>query len=90
MPTRVGRGIGSGPPSRPASHCLAIKRDGSLWAWGDNDMGQLGIDPHNRYPHLSPRRVGTGLWRAVGVGYEFSVAIRRDGSLWAWGNNELR
>ncbi len=87
VPTRVGRSTGWATIAA-WSHCLAIKRDGSLWAWGDNDSGQLGIDPNNRYPHLSPRRVGSRLWKAVGVGDEFSVAIRRDGSLWAWGNNE--
>lgn len=87
VPTRVGRSIGWATIAA-GEHCLAIRRDGSLWAWGDNDMGQLGLNLKNNHGQPSPRRVGTGLWKAVGVGFEFSVAIRRDGSLWAWGNNE--
>ena len=71
-------------------HSLALKTDGSLWAWGKNDYGQLGKgtttpysdDPNNR----SPVQILTGVV-AVAAGGNHSLAIRTDGSLWAWGHN---
>ena len=61
---------------------LAIKTDGSLWAWGDNANGQLGLgDATSR---SSPVRVGALTnWRRVFDG----LSIKTDGTLWAWGSN---
>ena len=69
-----------------AFHALAIKADGSLWGWGDNSRGQLGMT--NPGVYSSPVQIGADqLWNAVfGCGYS-SFAIRRDGTLWAWGAN---
>ena len=68
---------------------LAIQKDGSLWAWGGNFFGQLGLnDTTDR--HI-PTRVGSASnWVAVaagGYGGHHSLALRSDGSLWAWGYN---
>ena len=68
-------------------HVLAIRDDGSLWAWGVNTDGQLGIGstgPVGNYPH----RVGDlYTWESVAAGQFFSLAVQSDGSLWAWGRN---
>jgi uncharacterized protein YjdB/alpha-tubulin suppressor-like RCC1 family protein len=76
------------------AHTLAIKADGSLWAWGYNYYGQLGdgtstllnatIADHKR----TPVRVGAANdWKAAAGGFDHSVALKADGSLWAWGRN---
>jgi trimeric autotransporter adhesin len=88
-PQRVGAGTAWTRVAGGDQFCLALKRDGSLWAWGSNDMGQLGLGRGSNAPRLRPRRVGSGLWKAIGAGSEFSIGIKRDGSLWAWGNNYL-
>jgi len=75
-------------------HTLAIKEDGSLWAWGGNYSGQLGLGTADNGTHPTPARVGTDTnWATVttcgrqGDSIAYSLAIKTDGSLWAWGNN---
>ena len=68
-------------------HTLAIFADGSLWAWGENNRGQLGNGTRANNPVKT--RIGTYYdWVHVSAGGTHSLGIRIDGSLWAWGNNE--
>ena len=69
-------------------HALAIRQDGSLWVWGKNDLGQLGLGTYDDIAHPKPTRIGTGTnWVAVAAGANHSLALKADGSLWAWGYN---
>jgi len=65
-------------------YALAIKADGSLWAWGDNHSGQLGDGTFEN--KSSPVRIMVSV-AAVSAGNEHSMAVKTDGSLWGWGNN---
>ncbi|MBK9640029.1 MAG: hypothetical protein IPO72_01725 [Saprospiraceae bacterium] len=67
-------------------HSLGIKKDGTLWAWGYNNFGQLGNGSYDiKY---SPTQIGTdSTWLKVVAGFEYSIALKSDGSLWAWGRN---
>jgi alpha-tubulin suppressor-like RCC1 family protein len=82
--------VGAGPEwvavACGAFHTVALKADGSLWSWGDNARGQLGLgDMTNR---ATPTRGGSATdWTAVDCGGLTSVALKRDGTLWAWGYN---
>jgi alpha-tubulin suppressor-like RCC1 family protein len=71
-------------------HSLAIKSDGSLWAWGANNYGQLGdgttTDRYSPVPVLDNGIPMTGVVAAAAGGYH-SLALKSDGSLWAWGDN---
>ena len=57
------------------------------WQWGNNEKGQLG--QNNKTDYSSPVQVGSdATWSDIGdVGYEYAVAIKQDGSFWAWGSN---
>jgi alpha-tubulin suppressor-like RCC1 family protein len=66
-------------------HTLAIRENGSLWAWGANNAGQLGDGTTN--VSTSPKQISAGPWVAVTAGLDFSLGIKSDGSLWAWGDN---
>ena len=66
-------------------HSLAVTSDGTLWAWGDNNAGQLGDETLiNRH---SPVRVMEDVV-SVSAGNMFTMAVRSDGTLWAWGQND--
>ncbi len=73
--------------SAASGHSLAIKADGSLWSWGRNLDGQLGLgDTVNRH---APTQVGNEHnWVAIGGGVNCSWALKADGSLWTWGAND--
>jgi len=64
----------------------AIKNDGTLWSWGNNANGQLGVG--TTLPLSSPTQVGFDTdWQEV-FPYTLGVfAKKTDGSLWAWGYN---
>ncbi|MGD0210399.1 MAG: hypothetical protein ABSC14_05405, partial [Desulfomonilia bacterium] len=69
-------------------HSLALKKDGTLIAWGKNNHGQLGDGTNtDRY---TPVQVGLGIsfvWDSMAAGYDHSIALRKDGTMWAWGYN---
>ncbi len=67
-------------------HVLAIGIDGSLWAWGNNDWGQLGDGSFQN--KTKPIKIGNDTtWRTILSVENKSFAIKADGSLWVWGNN---
>ena len=74
---------------------LAIKRDGTLWIWGGNVDGALGIN-HSQgagyFARSSPVQLPGTQWNKIaenGAGYTNGpiVVTKTDGTLWVWGNN---
>lgn len=69
-------------------HSLAIKSDGTLWAWGGNFGYQLGDGTKVSRPTPVPSIQGND-WKQVAVGGASSFALKDDGTLWAWGGGYL-
>jgi alpha-tubulin suppressor-like RCC1 family protein len=85
-PTRLGDETGWASVAAGWAHTLAVKSDGTLWAWGANFYGQLGDGSNTNRP--APVPVGTETqWASVAVGEVHSAGVRADGTLWAWGSN---
>jgi alpha-tubulin suppressor-like RCC1 family protein len=66
---------------------LALKDDGTLWSWGINSQGQLGRGYVSQYDSI-PQQIGADKdWVKLITGTNESMAIKKDGSMWAWGMN---
>jgi YD repeat-containing protein len=69
------------------SNVVAIKTDGTLWTWGYNEQGQLGDGTDvNKSSPVQTVAGGTN-WKQVSTGGSSVGAIKTDGTLWMWGNN---
>lgn len=74
-----------------AFHTMAIKGDGTLWGWGSNGNGQLGVDPVIDSSLQTPVQIlgYSTMWKQINAGYNHSSGIKTDGTLWTWGYNGL-
>jgi len=70
-------------------HYIAISQDGTLWAWGENSLGQLGDGTST--DKITPVQISTdNTWMSVSVSDRHSMAIKANGTLWAWGNDNYQ
>jgi alpha-tubulin suppressor-like RCC1 family protein len=89
-PTQVGTATNWKDMAAGRWHSLGVRTDGSLYAWGKNEYGQLGDGTTTQ--RTSPVQI-TGVatgdynWVAVAAGHYHSLALKADGSLYAWGRN---
>lgn len=82
-PVQIGAGTTWSSISAGYYSSLAIQTDGSLWAWGENAEGQLGVGTTTSLS--SPVRVGSGTWLKANTSTSLSVGIKTGGTLWVWG-----
>jgi alpha-tubulin suppressor-like RCC1 family protein len=66
----------------------AIKTNGTLWTWGLNGYGQLGINILNSRITPVTTFAGGNNWKQVSNSGNHMAAIKTDGTLWTWGNNQ--
>lgn len=69
-----------------ADHSLALQASGIVWAWGANDCGQSGqpTSMSGTSPILPIQQLRDVI--AIGAGFRHSLALKRDGTVWQWGN----
>ena len=70
-------------------HMIATRTDGTLWSWGDNNNGQLGLNENGPSRKSSPVQIPGTTWNSGQLAREHTASFARktDGTLWAWGYN---
>jgi alpha-tubulin suppressor-like RCC1 family protein len=68
-------------------HGLALKSDGTVWTWGNNGSGQLGIGTTGNSIGTPVQVIGLANVVAIAGGASHSLAMKSDGTIWAWGDN---
>jgi alpha-tubulin suppressor-like RCC1 family protein len=67
-------------------HTVYLKKDGTVWAWGNNSNGQLG-NGTTTDSHIPIQVSGLSGMTAIAAGNNFTVALKNDGTVWIWGGN---
>ena len=74
--------------STSAYHAMGLKTDGTLWTWGANatsgELGNGGVTGRSCPGGICG---GGSTWSKIAAGFQFSGAIKSDGTLWTWGGN---
>ncbi|MFP2906091.1 RCC1 domain-containing protein [Pyxidicoccus sp. 3LFB2] len=71
-----------------AYHSLFLRKDGTVWAWGQNVAGQLGTGSTSSTPVPQPTQLNAlPAVKALAAGIAHSLALDVDGNVWAWGQN---
>jgi alpha-tubulin suppressor-like RCC1 family protein len=90
VPTQLNSDMDWSIISAGESHILAIKNNGTLWGWGSGDYGETGDSLPVNYFRSTPTQVGIDHdWVTISTGIDISFAIKSNGSLWAWGKNDV-
>ncbi|MGJ5814771.1 SBBP repeat-containing protein [Paludibaculum fermentans] len=80
-------GISRVGSSYAANSSYAVKSDGTVWAWGDNALGQLGHGAPGAGVSTPVQVSGLAGISAVAAGSSHVLALKSDGAVWAWGYN---
>ncbi|QDS32558.1 RCC1 repeat- and reductase domain-containing protein [Brevibacillus brevis] len=68
-------------------HTMALKSDGTVWTWGKNSTGQIGVSKDVQMTGVPVQVEGLSNVVAVSAGREFSLVLKDDGTVWGWGKN---
>ena len=66
-------------------HTVAKKADGTLWTWGNNAEGELGLG--DTLTRTTPTLITQTGWSDIEVGYKHTIGKKSDGTIWEWGDN---
>ena len=70
------------------SSSCGVRLDHTLWCWGRNEMGQLGLGAKDPVGRREPAQVGLDQdWESVSISYLTACAVKTDHTLWCWGDN---
>jgi len=83
--------VSAGGGAANIPHTFALKTNKTLWSWGSNTYGNLGLGLADGVHRSSPTQVtggpASGSWNAIAAGYNFAYGVDTSNQLWTWGYN---
>lgn len=70
-----------------SDYSLALKNDSTVWAWGRNNNGELGNATNSSFENVPVEVISLTGIIAIAAGANYSLAVKKDGTVWAWGSN---
>jgi len=80
--------VAGGGPGAAQGFSLAVRSDGVVFAWGYNADGELGLGNTSTGPMVPTQIPSFANVLTVSAGSQFAVALKKDGTVWAWGVND--
>jgi alpha-tubulin suppressor-like RCC1 family protein len=71
------------------NNTFAIKNNGTLWACGSNELGSLGVNSNTQFFTTFQQITTATNWVKVSASYFFTLGLKADGTIWAWGQNNM-
>lgn len=68
---------------------FVIKNDGTLWGSGSNTYGSLGVDSTSEIFTTFQQITTANNWQKVAPSYFFTLALKTNGTIWAWGQDDI-
>lgn len=87
-PIQLGSAIDWNIIKNGAANTFAIKNDGTLWGCGHNQYGCLGVNSSSSYIYTFQQITTANNWVKVAPSRFFTIALKADGTIWAWGQND--
>ena len=69
------------------THSLALKQNGTVWAWGDNSKGEIGNGVANSVKIIEPLQIDLDNIVDIAAGYYYNLALDSTGDVYSWGYN---
>ena len=88
IPTRVTSDVNWKTVAGGGTHTCGIKTDGTLWCWGKNDFGQLGIETQDESLSLPTQVTSESGWALISAGCAHTCGVKTDSTFWCWGRND--
>ena len=69
---------------------LALKTDGTMWSWGNQDVSSGKLGQNDLINRSSPTQIGSlTTWAVIAAGERVGLAVKTDGTIWTWGNQNF-
>lgn len=71
-----------------AANTFAIKNNGTLWGCGSNQLGTLGVNSSTQQFNTFQQITASTNWVKTAPSWFFTIALKSDGTIWGWGQND--